>query len=194
MGGFSDFFNAFFGGRGQPRSRRTTSQATQRRPAYEHPITITLLEAYSGTKRILQFDKERIEVSIPSGVKTGSKVKITGGGPKQPFGTKSDIYLKISVTPDNEFSRSGDDLYKEIDIDLATAVLGGEEKVKTPSGNILLKIPEGTQPGQKFRLSGKGMPLLKRKEKFGDLYIVVNVKIPKKLNDEQKKFFREFER
>ena len=196
MGGFSDFFKAFFGGIGSPsgasrRTRRSTSPQVQ---AYEQPITITLSEAYHGTTRILQLDGKHIEVKIPAGVKSGSKVRVAGVGPRQTNGQNADIYLLINVSNDSQFDRKGDNLYGKAEIDLATAVLGGEVKVKTMKGEGILKIPPGTQPLQIFRLKERGMPKLKEKRKFGDLYIKVRVKIPRILNKKQRELFEELRR
>lgn len=196
MGGFSDFFKAFFGGISSPsgasrRTRRSTSPQVQ---AYEQPITITLSEAYHGTTRILQLDGKHIEVKIPAGVKSGSKVRVAGVGPRQTNGQNADIYLLINVSNDSQFDRKGDNLYGKAEIDLATAVLGGEVKVKTMKGEGILKIPPGTQPLQIFRLKEHGMPKLKEKRKFGDLYIKVRVKIPRILNKKQRELFEELRR
>jgi curved DNA-binding protein len=134
-------------------------------------------------------DGRKTEFSIPPGVKTGTKIRASGAGPRDSRGQTSDIYLVIQVSPDPRVEHKGDDLHKEITIDLYTAVMGGETQVETFTGNVLLKIPEGTQPGRIFRLAGKGMPVLKSKGKFGNLMVSVNVRIPKDLTDEQKRLF-----
>ncbi len=194
-GGFSDFFRAFFGGEmgGQPaggRRRTRTAYPQQRQPtAYQQDITISMYEAYHGTKRTLSMDGHKTEFTIPPGVNTGSKIRASGAGPKDPSGRASDIYLVINVSPDPRFERKAEDLYTEKTIDLYTAVMGGEVKIETFSGDVLLTIPPGTQPGQVFRLAGKGMPSLKSKNKFGNLLVTINVQLPKKLTNEQKKLF-----
>ena len=198
FGGFSDFFSAIFGG--MPASGRTqswqTGRATARqapRPAqnYEQKVQITLEEAYHGTQRILQINDRRIEVKIPAGAKNGTKIRVAGAGPVDQYGQKSDIYLVIELLPHPRFQVNGSDLTTEVKIDLFTAVLGGTVTVNTLSGDVSLTIPPGTQPGQKFRLSGRGMPLLKSSGSYGNLYVVVKVELPKKLNEEQKKLFEE---
>lgn len=192
MGGFSDFFRTFFAGGTQPQGRtRQRVHPQPRQPRnYEQELTISLYEAYHGTKRILQISDQKIEVTIPSGSKTGTKVRVAGKGPQNSAGKKGDLYLKIKVAPDNRFEISGDDLQTTKKIDLYTAVLGGDVEVKTLDGNVLLKIPAGVQPGQKIRLKNKGMPALKKKGQFGDLYVVVDVEIPKNLDAEQKDLFK----
>jgi curved DNA-binding protein len=139
---------------------------------------------------MLDINGARKEVKIPAGVKTGTKVRVAGvvnnGG-----GAASDLYLIVKVAADPRFERRDDDLYTEKTIDLYTALLGGDVEVETLSGKVLLTIPAGTQPGQLFRLGGKGMPLLKHKDKYGNLLVKINVNLPKKLSAEQKKRFEE---
>ena len=196
MGGFSDFFRTFFGGgmAGQPGGsrRRSPAYAPPRQPTiYEQKVPVSLYEAYHGTTRLMDINGAKKEIKIPAGVKTGTKIRAAGAGPADAGGTASDIHLIVEVTRDPRFTFKGSDLVTEKKIDLATAVLGGEVKVETFGGDVLLNIPAGTQPGQMFRLSGRGMPDLKKKDKFSNLMVRVDVKIPKDLTDEQKKFFKE---
>ncbi|HEX9116438.1 MAG TPA: J domain-containing protein [Anaerolineae bacterium] len=180
---FSDFFRSIFGGMG---GRAQTSTRARQAPSYQQPISITLDEAYHGTTRTLQSDERRLQVRIPAGVKTGSKVRVAGGGPEG-----ADLYLIVEVEPDARFERQGDDLRGSASIDLFTAVLGGEAEVQTPEGNVTLKIPAGTQPEQVFRLAGRGMPRLKSAQNRGDLFVRVKVRIPKNLSDKQKSLLEE---
>lgn len=197
FGGFSDFFRVIFGGMpvsGRTQTRRPGMQQTTqaRTPAnYQHKVQITLEEAYNGTQRLLQINDRRIEVKIPAGAKNGTKVRVAGAGPVNPYGQGSDIYLVIELLPHTRFKVSGSDLTTEVKIDYLTAVLGGSVTVNTLSGDVMLTIPPGTQPGQKFRLSGRGMPVLKSSQTYGNLYVQVKVELPKKLTDEQRKMFEE---
>ena len=193
LGGFSEFFNAFFGGNVRPNSRRRSTSARQpaRVQAYQQPITITFQEAYQGTSRLLQFNDKKIEVKIPAGVKTGSKVRISGAGPRQANGKAADIFLLITVAPDAQYALEGENLSTTVSIDVFTAMLGGEKKVHTLSGDVLLKIPAGTQPMQVFRVKGHGMPQLKQKGKYGDLLVKIKVEIPRNLSEKQKSILRE---
>jgi curved DNA-binding protein len=145
-------------------------------------VVISLQEAYNGTTRAIQSDRRKVEVRIPAGVKTGSKVRASGAGPD---GT--DLYLIVEVTEDPRFAREGDDLHTSATIDVFTAMLGGEAEVETPEGKVKLKIPAGTQPEQVFRLAGRGMPHVKSTQK-GDLFVRVKVRIPKQLSPEQKAY------
>lgn len=190
--GFSDFFEALFGRAGRRPNAR--SQGTRQRPRagrdIRHPVRISLTEAYHGATRMLNKDGRRLEVKIPPGVRTGSKVRVRGEGePGRSGGKPGDLYLEIEVAPDNRFERRGNDLLTTVDVPLTTAVLGGEVRVPTLSGDVQLKIPPGTQNGRRFRLRGKGMPKLSTPDQHGDLLATVNVKLPTQLSDEQRTLF-----
>jgi len=194
-GGFSDFFSAIFGGKagrgGTEWGVRGQARVLHGRD-YEQEVDITLEEAFSGATRILQKDGRRLEVKVPPGVKTGSKVRMRGeGGEGVSGGAKGDLYLRVKVLPHRVFERKGNDLHSEVPVDLYTAVLGGEVKVPTLSGGAMLKIPPGTQGGRTFRLKGQGMPHLKDSQKRGDFYAKVRVIVPRNLTDREKELFRE---
>jgi len=186
-GGFSDFFSAIFGGMPQSSRRQPRSSARQ---SYQQAVQITLDEAYHGTTRLFQVEQRRIEVKIPAGAKTGTKVRVRGGGP----GGNSDLYLVVEISPDNRFSLDGQDLTSEVKVDLYTAVLGGSVKVSTLSGDVNLTIPAGTQPGQTFRLAGKGMPTLGDPNTRGNLYVRVKVEVPKTLTAGQRELFEKLKK
>lgn len=190
MGAFSDFFTrifgAGFGGGNDPFADLFTGGGQQQMPSLDQPVEITLQEAYTGTQRSFMIGNRHLTVKIPPGARTGTKVRVKGGGPNN-----RDLYLVITVAEDKNFEREDDDLIRDIKIDLFTAVLGGSAKVKTMSNSVDLKIPAGTQPGSKIRLKGKGMPRLKTKGQFGDLFVRVQVSLPKHLSGQQKKLFEE---
>ncbi|WP_322806941.1 J domain-containing protein [Thermanaerothrix sp.] len=191
LGGFSDFFSAIFGGMPGTTTRTTGRRTRQATPAVEQPVQITLEEAYRGTTRLIQVDGRRLEGKIPPGARTGTKVRLAGQGPIGPNGQRSDLYLVIEVLPDPRFERKDDDLYTEVTIDLYTAVLGGQVTVPTLGGDVILTIPPGTQPGQIFRLSGRGMPNLRNPQKHGDLYVKVKVELPRHLTPQQRALFEQ---
>ncbi|MEJ5202722.1 MAG: J domain-containing protein, partial [Anaerolineales bacterium] len=145
--GFSDFFNMLFGGMGgattRTRGRRT---ATQQPQSYEQPITISLQEAYHGTQRVLTIDGRRVEVKIPPGAKSGTKVRMAGAVPLG-NGRSADLYLVVDVAPDAQYERKDDDLYSEVTVDVLTAILGGQVEVPTLAGKVILTVPPGSQPG-----------------------------------------------
>ncbi len=183
-GGFSDFFESIFGGMGG-------ASAGGRRPAAgardtEHPIDITLEEAYHGTQRVMSIDSRRLEVKIPAGVKTGSRVRVAGEGhPTGNSSARGDLFLRINVLPHSTFERREDDLFCEVPVQLFTALLGGEVRVPTLAGAVALRIPPGTQAGRSFRLSGQGMPKLRSAQQRGDLYAKVRIVIPDHLSSEE---------
>ncbi len=181
-GGFSDFFQSIFGGLGGAQ----TAARTRAMPNYQQQVEISLQEAYSGARRSLQTDKKRVEVRIPAGVKTGSKVRAAGAAPDG-----RDLYLIVEVADDPRFERDSDDLRTSATIDVFTALLGGEAEVETLEGKVKLKIPSGTQPEQVFRLAGRGMPRLKSSQGKGDLFVRVKVRIPKQLSSKQKSLLEE---
>ncbi len=196
-GGFSDFFSRIFGGvggmqadfRGAPGGRPQPRRAAA--PTYQEQVTISLQEAFLGATRLLQIDGRRLEVKIPVGARTGTKVRVPGVGPGGPGGRKGDLYLVIQVADDPRFHRRGDNLHAEAPVGLYTAILGGEVKVTTLSGDVVLTIPPGTQPGQTFRLEGRGMPRLKQPDQRGDLLVKVKVQIPRQLTEEQRALVEE---
>jgi curved DNA-binding protein len=191
MGGFSDFFNTIFGGV-NPTSPGMRGTRSSRGRDIEHPITISLQEAYTGTSRTIQLNGKRLEVKIPPGSRNGTKVRISGKG--EGSGRQSgDLYLLVQVEKDARFDRKGDELHTSISVDLITAVLGGEVRVPTPTGEVLLTIPAGSQPGQTFRLKGRGMPNLKSKSRHGDLFAVLEVKIPSKLSEREQELYKELQ-
>jgi curved DNA-binding protein len=190
--GFSDFFEAIFGGMaGRPGPQTRPRQAQVRRGQdYEESVDITLEEAFQGTARLLQIGDRRLEVKIPAGVKTGSRVRIAGEGGAGAAGS-GDLFLRINVLPHTTFERKGDNLEREIDVPLYTAVLGGEITVPTLAGRVALRIPPETQSGRTFRLNNQGMPSLRNPNQRGDLLVKVRVRLPEKLTDQEKQLFQE---
>lgn len=198
QGGFSDFFSAIFGGMnvGQAaRGRGTRGQTTRgASPTYEQQVTISLREAFSGTTRILQMGSRRVEVKIPAGASTGTRIRVPASATQGDQGESADIMLVIDVAEDPYFEREGNDLHTQVQVDMFKAVLGGEAEVKTMTGNVMLRIPPGTQSDQVFRVSGRGMPVLRDSGSKGDLYVRVKVQIPRQLTDRQKSLLEEASR
>ena len=193
-GAFSDFFSQIFGGMGgsQGGSGFQYQPRPQRGQDFEQPVQITLQEAFQGTTRILQRENQRLEVKIPAGAKTGPRVRMRGeGGAGAAGGPSGDIYLRVTVLPDSRFERKQNDLHTVVTVDLYTMVLGGEVRVPTMEGEVVLSIPPGTQNGRTFRLRGKGMPSLREPTQMGDLYAQVEVELPSKLSPRQRKLFEE---
>ena len=178
---FEDLLSGLRGGR------------TSRCPAARYPVEIGLEEAFAGTTRYLEIPSgnpsipaQRLEVKIPPGVDTGSKVKLSAGDL-----SKQDMYLDVTVRPHPRFQRSHADLYTEVDVPLADMVLGGEVAVPTLKGKVMLKIPTETQSGRTFRLAGQGMPRITDSGSRGDLHVTVKVVLPRDLNEQERKLFEE---
>jgi curved DNA-binding protein len=189
---FSDFFEQFFSGRTGGAGRAQGRSANVRGGDYETEMEITLEEAYQGTSRIIQLENEKLKITTKPGAYTDQVLRIKGKGAKgsseQHHG---DLYVRIKVKPHPQFTRKGDDLYINHSIDLYTALLGGDIIVNTLSGQVKIKITEGTQNGKTIRLKGKGMPVYEEATKYGDLYVQLQVQIPEKLNDKQKELFNQ---
>ncbi|MDZ4247338.1 MAG: DnaJ C-terminal domain-containing protein [Dehalococcoidia bacterium] len=217
---FGDLFDSILRGMGgNKRGRRQT-----RGEDAEAPVEVTLEEAFSGTARNIHLESRetcqvcngigslknapcyacggrgevlrprRLEVKIPAGVKTGSRVRISGGGGSGAMGgNKGDLYLLITVKPHQVFERKDDDLYMDVDVPLYNVVLGGEVNVNTLKGSVALKLPPETQNGRLLRLSGMGIPHLGGAGR-GDLYVRVRVLLPQSLSDKEKELFGDLQK
>jgi curved DNA-binding protein len=194
---FSDFFTSIFGGMGGGRSSGGFDfmSRPQRGRDIEHEVEISLSEAYHGTTRLITKDGRRLEVKIPAGARTGTRVRMRGeGGGGSGGGEAGNLYLKVKVANDPRFELKEDNLYTTVPVDLYTAVLGGEIRVQTMSGGVNLKIPAGSQNGQTFRLRGKGMPRLRKSGQHGDLYAKLEIKLPTKLTAKQRELFEQLKK
>ncbi|MCX6248247.1 MAG: J domain-containing protein [Bacteroidetes bacterium] len=185
---FSDFFESMFGGSG--RSGRT-SQVRYRGEDYNAELNLDLHDACKTHKQTLTVNGKNIRITIPAGIENGQTIKIPGhGGPGTNGGPDGDLYITFSVANLPGIRRLGDNLYATVDLDLYTAVLGGEITVDTLNGKVKLKVKPETQNGSKVKLKGKGFPAYKT-ETFGDFYITYSVKIPTNLTEKQKTLFTE---
>jgi DnaJ-class molecular chaperone len=176
-------------GRARPSGARGSSRASGRgagREIHEGEAEISLEEAFAGTTRLVEIAGRRLEVDIPPGVSTGSRVRLSGQGPG---GT--DVVVVVRVRPHPTFTRTGNDLERELPLTLEEALLGAEVHVGTLKGRVLLTIPPGTQSGRRIRLAGKGMPALKGGA-HGDLYVRTRVMLPTGLTDEARTAARRF--
>ena len=146
----------------------------------EATAEISLEEAFHGTSRIVELDGRRLEVQVPRGVDTGSRVRLSGKGPNG-----RDLVVVTRIRSHAVFRRKGADLERDVKVTLKEALLGGEIQVGTLKGRVLLTLPEATQPGRRFRLKGQGMPRLKDGGE-GDLYVRVAIVLPSNLSDDAK--------
>jgi curved DNA-binding protein len=189
MGDFSDFFESLFGG--STRAGRS-GQVKFRGEDYHADLHLSLLEAYKTHKQTLAVNGKNIRITIPAGIENGQTIKITGhGGPGINGGPDGDLYITFSVANHPNIKRLGNNLYTTIDLDLYTAVLGGEIIMDTLDGKVRLKVKPETQNGSQVKLKGKGFPVYKKDGQFGDMYVTYAIKIPTNLTEKQKVLFAE---
>jgi curved DNA-binding protein len=188
-GDFSDFFESMFGGvSGSGRSRSVKYRGED----YNAELHLDLIDAYKTHKQTLTVNGGKIRISIPAGIENGQTIKVAGhGGQGINGGPNGDLYITFSISNHPIFKRLGNNLYATIDLDLYTAVLGGEITIDILDGKVKLKVKPETQNGTKIKLKEKGFPVYKNEGKFGDLYIVYSVKIPTNLTEKQKALFTE---
>ena len=201
---FSDFFQTFFGGETDPTGGTFSGGAPRTRARRgrdaEYETELTLEQAFSGVTQRLRLSggsgERTVDVRIPAGVDTGSRVRVAGqGGAGAGGGASGDLYLRVQVTPHAVYTRKGNDLYMRASMPLATAVLGGEVEVPTIDGReVRLKVPAGTQEGQVFRIRGQGMPSLRNGADRGDQYATAHVMLPRNLTPEARRQFESLAR
>lgn len=183
---FSDFFASMFGG--SDRSRQTKFKGQD----YNAELQLSLKDACSTHQQTLTVNGKNIRITIPAGIENGQVIKLKGyGAPGSNGGPAGDLYIKFVIHNDDKFRRLENDLYTTEEIDLYTALLGGEKIIDTFSSKIRLVINPETQNGTKIRLKGKGFPVYKKEGEYGDLYITWFIKLPTNLTDKQKEIFRE---
>jgi len=194
-GNYSDFFSAFFGqggGDGGGKKSRRSRTSSFRGGDYEAEVEITLDEAFHGTSRIIQVHDEKIRISPKPGAYEGQLLRIRGkGAPGSSEKERGDLYVRIRVKPHPLYERRDNDLYFTKQVDLYTAVLGGEAIIETLSGAIKVKVDAGVQNGKTIRIRGKGMPFYGKQDQHGDLYVKLQVSIPVSLSGEERKLFEQ---
>ena len=184
--GFGTIFDGMFSGPGRRGRPRTSLFETE----VELPVSLTLEEAFSGAARVVQMPDvagsgaQKLDVRIPPGVETGSRIAVKPGQ-----GIK--LRLIITVQAHRRFSRKGANLYVDLPISLADTVLGGEQRVDTLNGGVMLNVPPESQNGQVFRLRGRGMPQLNKPDSRGDLLASLKVVLPTDLSEEERQLFRD---
>ncbi|WP_177601849.1 DnaJ C-terminal domain-containing protein [uncultured Phocaeicola sp.] len=187
--GFSDFFEELFGHRGGGNRRRTF-----RGQDIQAELPLSLREAATTHKQTFTVNGETLRITVPAGVANGQVIKLAGHGGKGTEGAPNgDLYITFVIADDPQFKRKDNDLYTDVQIDLYTAVLGGETTINTLDGQVKLKVRPGTQNDAKVRLKGKGFPLYKQEGSFGDLIVTYHITIPTQLTEKQKDLFRQLQ-
>jgi curved DNA-binding protein len=190
FGGFSsaDYFKAA--------GRKTTGERrTARGSDLEHDLAIDFDQAYHGVTAAVRILDRKINVHIPPGVETGSKIRVAGqGAPGLRGGPSGDLFLNITVIDHPVFRRTGKDIHMVLPISIGEAMLGAKVEIPGPNGQLALKIPECTQSGTVFRFKGKGFPSLKHEGHRGDFYVTVHIHIPETIDSVSRDLLAEFDR
>jgi curved DNA-binding protein len=189
VGGFSDFFESFFGGRTGPSKQSHPRKGKD----YEASLSISLEEANHGTEKEFTLDGKKIRIKITPGIEQGKKLRLKHQGSEGiAGGEKGDLYITIKIENHSHFERNGNDLYCNMDVDLYTAVLGGKKPLKTLDGKTInVNIPPETESGTSFRIKEMGMSHYSNSDLRGDLFVKINVKIPKHLSAKEIALFKE---
>lgn len=186
---FSDFFESMFGGR-SPAGFSSRRQVKFRGQDYNAELQLQLTDIFKTHKRTLNINGKNIRITVPAGIENGQTIKIKGhGSPGRNGGPNGDLYITFTIENRTKFKRDGNNLNKTIELDLYTAVLGGEITVETFDGKAKMKVKPETQNGTKVKLKSKGFPVYKKEGTYGDLFITYNIKIPTNLSLKEKDLF-----
>lgn len=193
---FSDFFQSMFGGAGGGFGRNARGSANGKFKGQDvsAELNLNLKDAAQTHQQTFDINGKKVRITIPAGVYDGQQIKLKGhGNPGMNGGPNGDLYITFNISEDKDFKRDGDNLRTSVEIDLYTAVLGGDANIETLDGSVKLKVKPETQNGTTVRLKGKGFPVYKKEDEFGDLYVTYNVKIPANLTDKQKELFQQLQ-
>ncbi len=183
---FSDFFSSLFGNGGR------RSKAKYRGQDLNASLQMKLSEVFNTHKKTITINGKNIRITIPAGIENGQVIKLSGHGePGMNDGPNGDLYITFSILNDTPFKKTGNDLHLSREIDLYTAILGGEITIDTLHGKIKLKIKPETQNNTKIRVKGKGFPIYKSADQFGDLFVIYTIKLPQNLTEKQRQLFKE---
>lgn len=189
-GRFSDFFESLFGEGRKPDGRR--SRTRFRGQDLQAELQINLSDAFHSHQQTFTVNGRNIRVSIPAGIDEGQKIRIAGyGSPGVNGGPAGDLFITFRIVNDTAFTRSGNDLLLTRELDLYTALLGGELTVDTLGGKIRLKVAPETQNGTRVRVKGRGFPVYRKEGQFGDLIVTYQVKLPTGLTEKQRELVRQ---
>jgi len=205
--GFSDFFDLFFSGAQGSQGAagggfdlrdifaggRSAGPSQQMARDMEAKISVSLEDLESGEKKTIELNtargKKKLRVKIPTGVRSGEKIRLAGQGVEGPHGQRGDLYLTIDVMPHATFRIEGDDLVRTVDVPAWDAALGGPTTVDTLHGPVTLKLPPGISSGQRLRLRKKGLTRQKGKDNRGDLLVEIMITVPQSLTTAQREHF-----
>lgn len=188
-GDFSDFFESMFGGAAGGDRRRTAGFRGQDLSAELH---LNLTDVYRKQKQTLTINGKNIRLTIPAGVENGQTIRIKGHGSEgRNGGPKGDLLITFAINNNTDFKRVDKNLFKDVELDIYTAILGGSLMVDTFEGKVKLTVKPETQNDTKVKLKGKGFPIYKKEDQFGDLFITYKLKIPTNLTSKEKELLQE---
>lgn len=192
---YSDFFESMFGGQGgfssQSRGRASNKFKGQDISA---ELNLSLRDAAKTHPQTFNINGKNVRITIPAGVSNGQKIKLKGyGNPGHNGGPNGDLYITFNISEDQDFKRIDDNLYTDVELDLYTAILGGEILVKTLDGEVKLKVKPETQNDTVVRLKNKGFPIYKKENAHGDLMVTYKVKLPTHLSAKEKELFTQLQ-
>ena len=214
---FGDIFGNMFHGKGRSQSSGFGGQSFHSQSGFgggfggrsaqakgsdlRSEVSVSFEEAAFGCDRMLRLSDpsgngavQTLKVHVPAGIEDGKSIRLKGkGNPGFNGGPAGDLLLKVHVGERPGFERKGTDVYTTVNVPFITAALGGEAKVQTLNGQVMCRIPEGTQSGSKIRLKGKGIQAMGKAGAYGDLYVTVQVQVPRNLSEESKRRLREFD-
>lgn len=206
---FSEFFGGHFGGFNRREKRngpggfeedlfgRFSDAGRQGRDLHAD-LSITLEESVFGCNKVLRMDTSpgaSMQVHIPAGIGEGQSIRLRGKGrPGKNGGANGDLLLKVHIQENSVYERKGQDIYTTASIPYTTAVLGGKVKVRTLYGDVECSVPAGMQPGSRIRLKNKGVVSMKDKHVYGDEYVTLQIRIPKKPSEEEKQILKNLEK
>jgi curved DNA-binding protein len=190
-GGFSDFFQSFFRSQ-QGQAHGQTKKYARKGQDYQAELYLDLEEAYTKTVKTITINDQNLRFTLEPGTRDNQTIKMNGkGGPGINGGKNGDLYITLKIKPHPVYKREGNDLFMDVPVSVYKAMLGGEQTVKLLSGSVKVKIPAETRNNTTVRIKGKGFPIYGEKGKFGDLYIRLELEIPRKLTEREKELVTE---
>ncbi|WP_103913769.1 DnaJ C-terminal domain-containing protein [Halpernia humi] len=193
---YSDFFESMFGGAGGfgGQSRGSASNKFKGQDVSAE-LNLSLRDAAKTHQQTFNINGKKVRITIPAGVADGQKIKLKGhGNPGINGGPNGDLFITFNISLDKDFKRIDDNLFADVELDLYTAILGGEVLIKTLDGEVKLKVKPDTQNDTIVRLKGKGFPVYKKEGQFGDLLVTYKIKLPTSLSAKEKELFEELQK
>jgi len=192
QGGFSVFFQNIFGGANNFSSFKGPKNYSFKGSDYQAELNLTLEEAYSGNYKIINLNGNNMRLYFEPGIKDGQTIRLKGKGAKGiNRGEDGDLYITIKIELNKKYILKGNDIFMEVPLNIYTALLGGGLEINSLSGRIKLKIKPETQNGTTFKINGRGFPVYQKKGEYGDLYIKINIELPQKLTEQEKKLIQQ---